>query len=167
MWVQGNNHEIKLGWQQTVAPGDAFVEQTSNFWIFFMIACLFGRSDFIFIFGSNLSPLSVGRNGVFWPFRYFADVSAPKWHRPWPPNIPPEANLGCRRTASSVAASPPWRGTSAAWISQRRVTVPMPTSRATCRDARRPMETHIETHGDPHGPRPSGSQWQKFQWNVL
>lgn len=39
-----NNHEIKLGWQQTVAPGDAFVEQTSNFWIFFMIACLFGES---------------------------------------------------------------------------------------------------------------------------
>ena len=44
-WVQGKNPQIKLGWQQTVAPGDAFVEQTSNFWILFMIACLFGHSD--------------------------------------------------------------------------------------------------------------------------
>lgn len=38
------NRQIKLGLQQIVAPGDAFVEQTSNFWILFMIACLFGES---------------------------------------------------------------------------------------------------------------------------
>lgn len=38
------NHQIKLDLQQTLAPGDAFVEQTSNFWILFMMACLFGES---------------------------------------------------------------------------------------------------------------------------
>lgn len=38
------NRQIKLGLQQIVAPGDAFVEQTGNFWILFMIACLFGES---------------------------------------------------------------------------------------------------------------------------
>ena len=42
-WSQGFNEEVKLGWLETLTPGDAFVQQTNKFWIFCMGACLFGH----------------------------------------------------------------------------------------------------------------------------
>ena len=110
-----------------------------------MIACLFGHSDFFCFWQNYCCPFQLscfsGSRFVIFPTRCFFSPF-PTGNRPRPsqhfPTTSAEASLGCRRTASSVAASPPWRVTSAAWIFPRRAIVPMPTSRATRPDARRP-----------------------------